>query len=279
MNDLTHIVVFLNAVANTLGRLLFPIGLLPGWLSATLVGIVTGVGMLAIFKYTSNQRAIKRIRRDIRANLLAVKLFKDSIWIGLRAQAGVLYGALRLLLFAIVPMLVMIVPTILLLAQLGAWYQARPIPVGLETVVTVKLNGEPDIPLPAVELVPSSDIEDLSGPVHVISKREVCWNIRPLQPGYHHLEFCIDGQAVVKELAAGNGMLRVSPVRPGWDWSQALLYPLEKPFDRESPARSIEIEYPTRTSWTSGTDVWVIYWFVVSLASGFCFRGLLRVNF
>jgi hypothetical protein len=278
MNELTYIVVCLNAGATTLGRVLFPIGLLPGWLSATLVAIATGIGMLVMFKYTSNQRAIKEVRRDIRANLLAVKLFKDNIWVGLRAQARVLLGAARLLLLAIVPMLVMMVPMILLLAQLGAWYQARPVPVGQETVVTVKLNGEEDTPLQNIVLMPSRAVEDVSGPVRVISKREMCWVVRPTERGYHRLSFYIDGQTVEKELTAGDGVLRVSPVRPGWDWSQALLYPLEKPFDRESAVRSIEIDYPTSSSWTSGADWWVGYWFVVSLISGFCFRGLLRVN-
>ena len=37
------------------------------------------------------------------------------------------------------------------------------------------------------------------------------------------------------------------------------------------PVQSIEIEYPLRSSWTSGTDSWVIYWFVVSMIAAFCF--------
>src|SRR5262249_52500652 len=153
--------VALNGVTNALGRVLAPIGLLPGWLSATLVAVVTGVAMLVAFKYTSNQRAIKRVRSDIRANLLTVKLFKDSFAVGLRAQGRVLRGAFRLLLLAVVPILVMAVPMVLLLAQLGLWYQAAPLPVGEEAVVTVQLSGEPGTPLPAVELSPDDAVENL----------------------------------------------------------------------------------------------------------------------
>src|SRR5688572_23322947 len=104
-------------MANALGRVFAPIGVLPGWLSATLVAIATGLGMLVMFKYTSNQRAIKQVRRNIRANLLAVKLFKDNITVGLRAQINILVNAFRLLIFAVVPMLVMFVPMCLLLGQ------------------------------------------------------------------------------------------------------------------------------------------------------------------
>jgi uncharacterized membrane protein (DUF106 family) len=280
MNVLTSIVVALNALANALGALLYPIGLLPGWLSVTLVAVLTGAAMLLMFKYTSNQRAIKRVRCGIRANLLAVKLFKDNVRVGLRAQRRVLFGAFRLLLLAIVPILVMAVPTVLLVAQLAAWYQAAPLPVGEETVVTVKLNSAPDAPVPAVELVPTDAVEDLSGPVCAASEGEVSWNLRAREPGYHRLQFRIDGQVVEKELAVGTGVMRVSPIRPARTLSEALLEnPREEPFGGDSVVRSIEIEYPTRSSWTSGTDYWVIYWFAVSFVAGFCLRGVLGVNF
>ncbi len=278
MNALTSVVVALNAPANALGWLLYPIGLLPGWLSATLVAILTGVAMLVMFKYTSNQRAIKRVRQNIRANLLAVKLFKDSVRVGLKAQARVFFNAFRLFLLAVVPILVMTVPMALLLAQLAAWYQAAPLPVGEETVVTVKLKGEPGTPMPAVALAPNDGVEDLSGPVQVTSQREVCWNVRARQAGYHRLQFHVEGQVIEKELAAGSGVMRVSPIRPGWNWLDALEYPREKPFASDSVVQSIEIAYPDRASWISGTDYWMAYWFVVSLIAGFCFRGVLKVN-
>ena len=98
-------VAWLNAVADAVGRyVLAPIGLLPGWLSATIVAAVTGLALLVAFKYTSNQRAIRRVRSDVKANLLALKLFKESTAVALRAQGRILLGALRLALLAVMPM-------------------------------------------------------------------------------------------------------------------------------------------------------------------------------
>jgi hypothetical protein len=279
MNVLTSIVVALNAFANVLGSLLYPIGWLPGWLSAPLVAVLTGVVMLLMFKYTSNQRAIKRTRQNIRANLLAVKLFKDSVRVGLKAQARVVLGAFRLFLLALVPILVMTVPMILLLSQLGVWYQSAPLPVGEETVVTMKLGGEPNAPMPAVELAPTDAVEVLVGPFLIPSQREVCWYIRARQPGYHRLEFRIDGQTLEKELAVGSGVMRVSPTRPARNLSMDLLYyPREAPFGGDSTVESISIQYPTRSGWASGANNWVIYLFIVSLVAGFSLRGALGVN-
>ena len=124
MDVLAQLVVWLNGLANALGRLLLaPVGVSPGWLSATVIAVVTGVLLLVVFKYTSNQRAIQRVRNDINANLLALKLFKDSAALAVTSQGRILWGAVRLLVLALVPMAIMSVPVLLILGQLSLWYQ------------------------------------------------------------------------------------------------------------------------------------------------------------
>ncbi|HMF14070.1 MAG TPA: hypothetical protein VKE94_17260, partial [Gemmataceae bacterium] len=94
MDLLSQLVAWLNAAANAVGGvLLAPVGWLSGTLSATLIAIVSGVLLLLAFKYTSNQNAIKRVRADIKANLLALKLFKESALVALDAQGRILSGA------------------------------------------------------------------------------------------------------------------------------------------------------------------------------------------
>jgi hypothetical protein len=279
MDCLVQIVVWLNAVANALGRrALAPVGALPGWLSATIVAALTGLLLLVIFKHTSNQRAVRRVRDDVKANLLALKLFKDSTSVTMRAQGALLRGAFRLLRLAVVPMAIMLVPVALLLGQLGAWYQHRPLRVGEGAVVTLKLSGGAEDPWPAVRLEPSEAVEVTLGPIRVLSKREVCWNIGARESGHHRLAFCVGGEAVDKELAIGEGFMRLSRQRPAWDWSEALLYPCERPFGPGASVQSITIDYPERHSWTSGTDSWVIYWFVASMLAALALRRWLNVE-
>jgi len=277
-NVLAQIAAWLSTASNALGRFVFaPVGVLPGWLSATVVAGVTGVLLLAVFKYTSDQRAIQRVRNDINAHLLALKLFKDSARVSLRAQGRILRGAFWLFVLAIMPMLVMVVPVTLLLGQLALWYQVRPLRVGEDTVITLKLNGDAGSAWPAVSLQPSDAVEVTVGPVRVRSKREVCWNVKARERGSHRLVFQVGDQPSSKELAIGDGLMRVSAQRPGWDWSAILLNPGEEPFRPDHPVRSIEINYPHRSSWTSGTDSWVIYWFVVSMVAALCFRRAMNV--
>jgi uncharacterized membrane protein (DUF106 family) len=279
MTAFTQIVVWLNGLANACALLLLaPIAVLPGWLSATLVAAVTGVLMLLAFKYTSNQDAVKRVRNDIKANVLALSLFRESVIVGLRSQGRILIGAGRLLLLAVVPMLVMFVPMGLLLGQLSVWYQARPLRVGEEAVVTIHLADVPVGDLPEVQLAPCAAIKSTIGPVRVPQKQIVCWNVRACEAGYHRLTIEAGGRTFHKELAIGNGFMRVSPQRPGWCWTDAVLHPSETPFAVDSAIQAIDIEYPERRSWVAGSNCWLLYWFTASMVFSFLLRPLLKVN-
>lgn len=274
-----QLVVILNAIANAAGRILLsPVAALPGWLSVTLVSAVTGVILLVVFKHTSNQRAIKRARDRIKANLLAIKLFKDEPRVAVRSLAAILAGAGTLLALSLAPMAVMCVPVVLMLAQLSLWYQARPLKVGEETVLSLALDDQPGASLSDVRLEPADTLSVMIGPVHVRSQRVVVWKVRALQPGYHRLALRVGDQRVEKELAVGEGFLRVSPRRPQRRWLDAVENPAEASFPRGCGIRSIEIEYPRRAGWASGSDSWVIYWFVVSMAAGLCFKRVFNVN-
>jgi hypothetical protein len=112
----------------------------------------------------------------------------------------------------------------------------------------------------------------LVGPVRVFSEREVSWNLRGSSRGHHLLVFEVSGQSADKDLAVGDGYMRVSARRPAARWLDVLEHPGEQPFAADSPVQWIKIEYPERSSWVSGTDWWVAYWFGVSFVAALCFR-------
>ncbi|MBN1851639.1 MAG: hypothetical protein JW829_02915 [Pirellulales bacterium] len=279
MDILVQIVTCLNRTANALGRyLLAPIGWLPGWFSMTIVSAMTGVLLLVVFKYTSNQKAIRRVRDKIKAHLLEMKLFKESAAVTLRAQGRVFLSVSRLLSLSIVPMCVMLVPVCLLMAQLALWYQSRPLRVGEGAVITLKLGGcgESSWPNVIFETNPAADV--VVGPVRVQRKREICWHVRARQAGYHQIRFQVDHETTEKELAVGDHYMRLARKRPSWNWLETLLHPSEKPFPPDAAVQSIEIDYPDRASYISGTDWWVVYWFVISMVAAWCFRPWLHVS-
>jgi hypothetical protein len=234
--------------------------------------------LLVVFKYTSNQKAIGALRDKIKANMLAMKLYKDSISVALNAQVHIFKGVGYLLFHAIKPMLVMILPMSLLLAQMGLWYQKRPLLETEEALVTVQLAGDVDSEWPEVKINSIDGAEIAMGPIRVFSKRRVYWKIKAVASGQHTIVFQADGQSFEKELVAGDQFMRVSIKRPGLNWEEIMLNPWEEPFGKDSIVRSISIDYPDRISKTSGTNWWIGYFFVISMSAALIFKPFFNVR-
>ena len=278
MEFLAVILAVINKGMNFLGQFLFAplISSAPGWVSNTVISAVTGVVLLVIFKYTSNQTAIGRVRDGIKANMLALKLYKDSMAVTFGSLGRVFRCTGLLLLHSLKPMLVMIVPVVLIVTQLSVWYQASPLGVGQEALVTVQMQetaGDGS----GVKLA-GEGFEILLGPVRAQSKGQVFWKIRGAESGYHELLFETGGVEIEKELAVGEGFMRVSKVRSGPDAAKVLLNPAEEMLDGNQMIKRIEIEYPERAGWVSGTNKWIWYFFIASMVFAFIFKPFLKVK-
>lgn len=279
MDFIVLLLTGLNSVMNSVAGALFaPVAVLPGWLSITIISAVLGVLLLLIFKYTSNQKAIGNVRDAVNANLIAAWLFKDSISVTIKSQVKVFAASFKLLIYALIPMLVMIIPVSLILAQMGLWYQARPLSVSDEPVMVKLRLNESLQGFPLVRLEPSEVFQKTTGPVKIVTKKEVLWELKPLKIGVHELEFEIDGKKYTKQFVVGDGFMKVSLMRPGRNLGDLFLHPLEKPFTKDSPVSSIEIVYPERDSKVCGTDWWIFYFFICSMVFAFAFKPFFNVR-
>ena len=279
MNMLARLIARLNSGMNALFEgLRAPMQSLPAWLSLTIVSALLGVLMLVLFKYTSPQKAIGRTRDRIKANLLAMKLFKDSVPAILKAQIRVFAAAVMLLVHSIPPILVMILPFSLVLGQLGVWYQSGPLEPGDEAVVVMQLSGSAGAPLPPVSLVPTDAVQTVIGPVRVPAQQQVYWKIQAMQPGIHDLQFRVGEEQVAKQLSVGSGLMPVSLKRPSLNVEDVVFYPAEKPFAPSSPVQSIAISYPDRPGMLTGSGNWVITLFIVSMLAALAVKPVLRVK-
>jgi len=281
MEILAEIFVWLNKFANVLGAvLLAPVNWMPGWLSNSLYALVAGIFMLVVYKMTSNQMAIGRIKDQMKASLLALKLYKDFLPVTFQSQGILLACAAKQLLHAIVPLLVMCVPFCLLLGQLGLWYQFRPLKSGEQSLLTVTLNSPKNTPWPEIALDLPEGTRALAGPCRVNKDRqEIWWTIQAGESINDSLSVRINGEHFQKGFVAGTGLQRVSALRPGRDWLDLLLHPWETPFEKDSRVRSISIQYPRRESFTHGTDMWMVYFMLISILGALLFKPLVKVKF
>jgi len=113
---------------------LLPFRSLSPWFGLAVVSLLTALLMLEVYKLTSNQSAIRRAKDRIKAHLLEMRLYKDSLRVTLRAQAGILKANLAYMGANLKPLLVMIVPLVLILARLSVWYDRAPRPIPSRSV-------------------------------------------------------------------------------------------------------------------------------------------------
>lgn len=262
-----------TAIANACYALL---GILPPWFGITLISVVLGIVMLVAFGKFSNQERIGRAKDDIKANLLALKLYKDELGVVFSAQVKILWAICRLQRYVLTPVLILTPPMLLLLAQMGVRYQWRPLHVGETAIVKASLADETN----------GSDfslISDSGGAVieagPIAGDGSVAWRVRAEEPGRHVLNLEANGERITKELVVGEAGQRVSALRPGGVWYDQLLHPVEGSLPSSGPIRWIELSYPPLESYVYGSDWWILYFFVVSMATALAFKPFFGVRF
>lgn len=242
--------------------------------------LITGIIMLVIFRYTSNQAGIKQAKDRIKGYLYEIRLFKDDLRVLFSAQKNILRYNLTYIRHGLKPMLFMTLPIVLILIQLDGWFGYRPLNPGESAVVSLKLseNGDADA-LSNVSIESSDGITIETPPLRIPGEREVNWRIRANEPGEQSLTFGVLNDKFQKRLIVADGKLsRLSPVMPSGFWD-TFLHPGEKPIAESSPVRQIEINYPPRSIGILGWGVhWLVVFFIVSIAFAFAFKGLFKVE-
>ena len=258
--------------------LLLPFRSLPPIVGLLLVSLVASVGMLLVFKKTSNQAKLEAVKRQIHACLFEIRLFSDDLPAILRAQMEILRHNLKYLGLSAVPMLWMIVPLLFVIAQLQFHYGYRGLRPGEDFIVKARLKEDPPS-RPAASLQAPPGIEVATPAVWIPSERELAWRLRAREWGDYELKLRLGGQEYSKTAQVSKQVRRRSPERltPGF-WNE-LLYPAEPPLPKESSVASIALAYPEDAVSIFGWQVnWLVAFFVLSVAFAFALRGRMGVT-
>ena len=252
--------------------------LTPGAVLVVLSAVV-GVLMLLIWRYTSNQAAIADVRRQISAHLLATRLFKDNLAVTFRAQRQILWQALRLLGHAVRPTVIMAVPFVLVMSQLGLHYEFRPAVVGrpVRVTATIKPGRSMDGAAGRIAL-PEGVTCDRNDPCRAEALRTVDWRVVPSRAGDFTLKLGAADDIVAMPLTTGASFSRISKMRGG-GWFDRVLFSAEPSIPAASVFESVTIHYPARSTPILGYDVhWLITLLVFSIVFAFVFKPILKVH-
>lgn len=277
----------LNAMfASLTAAVLAPFLALPGWVGLVVLSLLAGAVAGVVYRYTSNQAALKRVAGEVSASLLAMRLYNEDFVVAFRAQRQLLKASAMRIWYSLPPLLVLMAPFVIALGHLAMWYEFRPARPGDSLLVTLTAREQAwesvkDAPLSAPEYV------DVESRVRDSNARTVTWRLRAAKPTPLReaatLSWAIDGKQVEKQVVVSespDSLQFVSPKRPTPSLWDILLYPGEPAFDASSPVQSIEIGYASRAApWLGFAPPWLAIFFIVSIVGALLLMPLMKIQF
>ena len=239
--------------------------------------IVIGLLMIVLFGYTSDQKAIGIAKDQLKAHLLAVRLFQDQLHVVMGSYGRILRGTGRYLKLAFMPLLYVILPITFLMVQLDRYLGLTPVAMNAPFLLTVGTDAKSTPGDVSLEL--PSGIVMTAPPVHVAADHEVAWRLLGTAGGTFDLKVASGGQTVVKSLSVGGGLPRISPVRYRGHFWERIFSSAEPVLPEGSPIESMTVAYPERTIDVFGYEMnWIWFFFILSMIAGFIFKELLGIQ-
>lgn len=270
----------LNRILTALfGALMLPFRNLPPLAGLAFLSVITGILMLLVFKWASNQKAVAAARDRMQGRLLEMRLFSADPLQVLRAAGSLLIDNLVYMRCLLAPMLVLTVPVVLLLAQAAAWFEWRPVRPGESVVVTARFApGASAGALDGAVLMPGKYVTAETPVLRMPSTREAAWRINPDNPGRFTLKIRAGGRVYGKQFVAGKKLAPAWPARVSRGLAARALNPGEPALPRGA-LREIRVHYPARTLTLGGRPVhWLLIFLIISLAAAWALRGVFRVS-
>ena len=272
--------IFNAVIGGLFGLAVLPFRAMNPWLAMIVVSILTGLLMLAVFRWTSNQEGIRQTKEAIKAHLLELRLYKDSLAQQMRSQGRILRANGRYVLHALRPMLVMIVPVMLILIQLNLWFGSRPLAAGETAILKVKLAAGRSALASDISVDAPAGIVVETPPLRIEEEREIDWRLRAAAPGAYDLTLKLGPDSFTKSVRVGGSRLApISNVRPGPSLLDQIFNPGEKPLPRALPVESVEVDHPERRLTLLGLRLhWLVAYFALSIVFGFALKGVFKVE-
>lgn len=267
--------------------LLAPFRGLDPMVGLTLVSLVVSIGLLWVFKRTSNQDKLADVKRKIHAGLFEIRLFNDDIRAILKAQGEILWHNLSYLRLSAVPLLWILPPLVLIVGQLQFHYTYGGLEIGKPVLLEATLEEDWESLAggavsaggrPRLELDLPEGIEVDSVGVWSPVTREMTWRVVAEQAGSFEIGLRLGDQEATKSVVADSRVLRRSPLRVKGALNQ-LIYPAEPPLPEGSPFEQISLTYPEVEVGLAGYDAWwMIVFFIWTIVFAFALRKRMGVT-
>jgi uncharacterized membrane protein (DUF106 family) len=261
---------------------------LASWLTSPLMivvvlSVVIGLLMIVLFGYTSDQKAIGIAKDQLKAHLLAVRLYRDQLHVVMGSYGKVLRGTGRYLKLAFKPLLYVIIPITLMIVWLDRSLGLTAIQTNTPFLLTARVNNPQALDSVSIDLPP--EITASAPPVHIAADNEVVWRLVASHEGAYEVKVGAGGQSAAKTVRVSSRvsseLAQVSPERWRDHFWERMFTSGESALPNDSAVESISVDYPERSIplGIAGYEMnWIWLFFILSMIAGFIFKELLGIE-
>ena len=181
----------------------------------------------------------------------------------------------------LVPMLWMIVPFVLVVAQLQFHYGFRGLEVGEPTLFKVQMAGSAPAGAtrPAIELGLPQGLRASADPVWIPTRGEMTWRLVADAAGSYEVTIAIGSETLTKRVEVSDAVVQRAPDRLAPGFLNQLIYPAEPPLPADSGVAAISVIYPDREVGLLGFEThWLIVFLILSVAIAFALKDRFGVT-
>jgi hypothetical protein len=253
-----------------------PMATWPGAASCAVISVLMAVLLLFAFKYVSPQSKIAQVKDKMTASVLSVWLYRDHPRMIVRGMGNNLAFAGQYLGLSLIPLAVFIGPMVLVFAQMGAYYEYKPIEPGATTVVTATLSDA--VKNEATVSLDAPDSIEVQTAHFDPAARQYAWNLKCNEPGAQVLKVKVDGATYEKSLVVGSPPARIQAERVRTGSFVRVLFPSEPMLPADGALDSIYVTYsgmsmetPDWLDWMFA-NYWIIWSFLIIMIAVLVFR-------
>lgn len=247
MNALNHVVTAVFDV------LLWPLDKLGRGPALVIASGIFGVLALIAFKHISRQKAIARVKDEIKARLIEIRIYSDDPRIFLRAIGRTLWANLRYLTLNLLPFVPLSIPFSFVVAQCVVRYAFDPLELrapgahllaGQGATLRVTLERDAAARVAGLVVTYPEGLRPVSPLVRVPSEGAAFQEFVAERSGSYAVTFALGDATTTKRVDAGGVAPRMMQAERGSGFWSALLWPAEDAFESGSPFHRIAFEYP-----------------------------------
>ncbi len=233
------------------------------------LSIIMSFVVLVVYKYISSPRAIKETKNRIKANILAIRIYKDFWKVIVVSFFKSLFYIFKYFTLNLVPLLVIVPILFPAFVQMDVRYGMRPFRVGEEIIIKARFAQDPNGL--EVQLLENGDFKPKMNPVFINAFkdddkkepiREVNWKVAATEEGMTAIKLKVFEQLFEKSLVIGDFRGSLSNKKLRESSFDHLIYPVEGLLKEGHVLENIYIQYPGKYVSFAGLET---YWWVFNL--------------